>query len=89
MGDPKAVEVRKGLGGETAFLTGTRTRVSDVARLFLIERDEMVIERICKALPHLQPDQVRAALDWWRSNEEQVQAEIDLEQALLAKMTTG
>jgi uncharacterized protein (DUF433 family) len=76
------IEVRKGPGGESAYIKGTRTRVSDILRMFDVMRDEVIIERICRALPHLTPDQVRAALEYGRGNQA-VEDEIREEESLL------
>jgi uncharacterized protein (DUF433 family) len=84
----EGIEVRKGPGGKSAYISGTRTRVSDIARLYRILQDEAVIDRICESLPHLEPAQVRAAIDWWRANGQTVEDEIAEEQALLDTIPT-
>ena len=86
--ESQTIEIRSGRGGKSAYIKGTRTRVSDILRLFDVMQDELVIERICRALPHLTPEQVREALEYGR-NAPQVKDEILEEQALLQKIPTS
>jgi uncharacterized protein (DUF433 family) len=81
------IEVRKGPGGKTAFIKGSRTCVSDIARLFQITQEELVVERICESMPYLEPAQVRAAIAWWHDHEQDVEQEIEEERELLAKVS--
>jgi uncharacterized protein (DUF433 family) len=71
------IEHKAGPGGKTPVIKGTRVRVSDIARLYEILQDEVVVERIQRSLPHLTPSQIHAALTTgertnkkskWRSN---------------------
>jgi uncharacterized protein (DUF433 family) len=82
------IEVRKGPGGKTAFIKGTRTRVLDIARMFLIMQDELIIERICQALPHLEPGQVRAAVEWWRKHSKDIENQMMEEEKILQSLPT-
>jgi uncharacterized protein (DUF433 family) len=88
MGHEESIEVRAGRGGKSAYVKGTRTRVSDIVRLYDIMKEELIIERICRALPHLTEEQVRAALDYGRYDPS-VKDEILEERALLETIPTG
>ena len=80
------IEVRGGPGGRSAFIKGTRVRVSDIAQLEGLRNGSSAPEQICKALPHLTPEQVRAALEYWRAHPKDIQKEIEEEEALLGEM---
>jgi hypothetical protein len=54
--------------------------------MFLVMQDEVVIERICKALPHLEPEQVRAAVEWWREHPSDIQDQMSMDEKLLASV---
>lgn len=84
--DRDPIETRRGPGGESAFIAGTRVRVSDVAQLYGLIQEELVVERIVRSLPHLTPAQVRAAIEYWRSHEQQISDEIAEERAILANI---
>ena len=56
------IEVREGAGGKSAFVAGTRTRVLEVARLFEIVQEELLMERMLEGMPHLSRDQISEAL---------------------------
>jgi uncharacterized protein (DUF433 family) len=69
-----------------AMIAGTRVRVSDIARLYEIKLDEMMIQYISEALPHLTREQIREALDYWRANRAEIDREIELEEALMSQI---
>lgn len=84
-----AIEYRSGASGEkTAFISGTRVRVSDIARLYTIMRETIIIERMLQALPSLSEEQVAAALAFWRENEKEIENEINQENEILSKIST-
>jgi uncharacterized protein (DUF433 family) len=80
------IEVRHGAGGKSAFIAGTRVRVSDIARLYSLTQEELITERIQRSLPHLSLPQVRAAIDYWRQNRRELDGEIAFEQSILEKL---
>ena len=77
---------RSGAGGTSAYIRGTRVRVSDIASLVLILRDETMEERINRALPHLTPEQIDAALAYWNSHSDEIEAQIEEEEALFREI---
>jgi uncharacterized protein (DUF433 family) len=81
------IEHKAGPGGKTPVIKGTRVRVSDIARLYELLKEEVVVERIQKSLPHLTPAQIHAALDYWRENKQEVEIEIQQERDLLEKIS--
>ena len=80
------IEVRHGPGGRSAFIKGTRVRVSDIAQREGLRNGMSAPEQICRALPHLTPEQVQAALEYWRTHPEDIQKEIEEEEALLGEI---
>jgi uncharacterized protein (DUF433 family) len=80
------IEHRTGPGGESAFIAGTRIRVSDIARLYSLMESEILTERIPQALPSLSPEQVKAAITYWRSNPQEIDQEIEEEDAILREL---
>ena len=91
MTDPaqsEAIEIREGPGGMTAFIPGSRIRVSDIARYYQLMLDEVIVERIQRAFPHLTERQIASALDYWRTHEAEVAAEIEEEMKLLEQIPT-
>jgi uncharacterized protein (DUF433 family) len=80
------IERRVGPGGESAFIAGTRIPVSDIARLYRLMESEIVTERIPRALPSLSPEQVKVAMTYWRSNPEEIEQEIEEEEAILREI---
>lgn len=81
-----AIEVREGRGGKSAYIRGTRVRVSDIARLHEVLGAGGVPERIREALPHLTVRQVEAALGYWRKHEKEIRDEIDKEEGILSRL---
>ena len=82
------IERRLGAGGESAYVGGTRVRVSDVARLYKIMHEEVVAERIKESIPHLTTRQIRAALDYWHNHPQEIESEISEEEELLSKISS-
>jgi uncharacterized protein (DUF433 family) len=78
-----AIEVRHGPGGESAFIAGSRVRVSDIARLYSLMQEELVVERVQRSLPHLSLPQIRAAVTYWHEHEKEVDEEISRERLIL------
>ena len=80
------IEIRKGAGGDTAYVSGTRVRVSDVARLYRLMQEEVIVERMRRSLPSLTPAQLTSALAYWRAHEKEIEEEIQEEERLLKKI---
>jgi len=81
-----AIEIRTGAGGETAYITDTRVRVSDIVRLYEIAREEVLVEYIQRALPHLSYEQITAALAYYRQNTTRIETELKEEDEVLANI---
>jgi uncharacterized protein (DUF433 family) len=54
--------------------------------MFEMLRTELIVERINKALPDLTPEQINAALEYWKSHPQEIEAEIEEEEALYRKI---
>jgi uncharacterized protein (DUF433 family) len=80
------VEIRRGAGGDTAYISGTRVRISDVARLYRIMQEEVIIERMRRSLPSLTSEQLTSALAYWRAHEAEIEQEIQEEDRLFDKI---
>ena len=72
------IEMRSGLmDSEAAFIAGTAVRVSDVARLYPLVQEKMIIESFQRLLPNLTQEQIAAAIDYWRrSRGAQIQTQV-------------
>lgn len=59
--------------GGAPTLAGTRTAIHDIVSYFQVYRGnvEQIVE---EALPHLTPEQVEAALEWYRGHQEEIDA---------------
>ncbi len=77
---------RKNEGSHPYIIEGTRVRVNDIARLYELCLQELVIERIGKALPHLSEEQIEAAVRFWREHPDEIAQEIRDEEAIMAQM---
>jgi len=64
------------------IIAGTRVRVSDIVSIHNLWAREMVIERICRSLPHLAPEQVREALRYYEEHREEIDREMAEEEAM-------
>ena len=82
------IERRSGPGGTSAYINGTRVRVSDIARLYGLLQSETIAERIRRSLPHLTPPQIEDAIAYWRANQKEIDAEIEEEEKLLSNVPT-
>jgi uncharacterized protein (DUF433 family) len=80
------VEKRMGAGGESTFVKGTRVRVHDIARLFQIVQEELVVERMLEALPHLTREQIDDALSYWLSHADEIAEEMREEEQVMSKI---
>ena len=79
----QTVEIRESAGGKSAFIKGSRVRVSDIARMVALGEKA---EEIQAALPHLTKKQVLAAIEYWQAHKPSIQREIEEEDALLEKI---
>jgi len=83
------IEIREGAGGKSAFVGKSRIRVADIAQMYPIMLDELIVERMQRAYPSLTTDQIYAALGYWRAHEEEIDSLIAEEEAILEKHSTG
>ena len=70
------IEMRADDDGEAAFIAGTAVRVSDVARLYPLMQEKIIIERMQHVLPNLTQEQIAAAIDYWRAYGTQIQTQV-------------
>jgi uncharacterized protein (DUF433 family) len=82
MGENEEIEIREGAGGKSAYVGASRVRVSDIARMYQVALDELVVERIQKGLPHLTVRQVVVAIKYWRAHKKEIEDEIAEEEAI-------
>ena len=68
--------------GPRAMISGTRASVADIAQIYQVKLDELLIDLIAKSLPHLSHEQVGAALDHWRQNPDEIEDQIGKESEL-------
>ena len=85
----KMIERRSTTSGESAFVGRSRVRVSHIARLYDMVRDELVAERIQQGLPQLTVEQIMAALEYWREHPEEIETEIAEDEAALARIPSA
>jgi uncharacterized protein (DUF433 family) len=83
------IEIREGAGGKSAYVGKSRIRVADVAQMYPIILDELIVQRMQRAYPSLTADQIQAALDYWRTHKDEIDSLIAEEQAILEKLSTG
>jgi uncharacterized protein (DUF433 family) len=81
-----AIEIREGAAGETAYIADTRVRVVDIVQLYEIAREELLVEYVQKALPHLSYEQITSALAFYRSNRSRIDAEMQEEDEAFSKI---
>ena len=84
------IEIREKTYGPTAYIAGTRIRVSIIARYYRLaesegEQPEAYIRR---ALPHLSPAEIRAAVRYWRGHEDEIDSEITADREALEQIPT-
>jgi uncharacterized protein (DUF433 family) len=87
--DAAEIEIRQGAGGKSAYVGKSRIRVADIAQMYELMREEVVVERIQRSLPSLTTDQIHAALDYWRTHKEEIDSLIAEEEAILEKLSRG
>ena len=80
------IEIREGAGGKSAYVGRSRIRVSDIAQQYQLALDELVIERICRGFPSLAPEQIEAAIKYWREHKEEIDTLIAEEEAILRRI---
>ena len=73
---PEGIDVRRGSGRKSAYIGGTRVRVSDIVRLYIRLRAEPLNERILASLPYLTLAQIDEALEYWASHGDEIESEI-------------
>jgi uncharacterized protein (DUF433 family) len=83
------IEIRRGAGGDSAYVRGSRVRVSDIARLIHLHDADQAIECVQDALPFLTRTQIKAAIAWWHKHEDDVEQEIAEEAAILRATPSG
>lgn len=83
---PRGIEVRESSAGSSAFIRGTRVRVADLVQLYLLMQQEVIVERVLRSLPHLTAEQVHDALDYWKTHKEDIEIEVQAEDALVEKL---
>ncbi len=71
---------RPSVMGGSPVIAGTRIRVSDVVRHRALRGRS--VARIRQALPHLTPDQIKAALRYYQTHRAEIDAEIEVERGL-------
>jgi uncharacterized protein (DUF433 family) len=86
MSAPDLIEHRSSAGRSSPVIKGTRVRVAEIAQLYRLLSEEVVAERIQKALPHLTMEQIQAALAYWRNHPDEVQSEIETDEAFLSDL---
>jgi uncharacterized protein (DUF433 family) len=78
----KLIEHRAGASGYTRpVIKGTRTRVSAIAQLYEQLERESPAQRIQRALPYLEIDQIEEAIEYWRSHPEEIAEDIERDNA--------
>ncbi len=83
------VEKRTGAGGESTFVKGTRTRVQDVVRLYMMVQEELIIEKMLESMPHLTREQVADALSYWLSHADEMAEEMRAEENAISQMPSA
>lgn len=71
-----------------ATIKGTRVRVKDITAQYQHALDDLVVGTLQQDCPHLEENQIRAALRYWRENPERVDEEIRTEKALFEKASS-
>ena len=83
----KLIEHVAGASGEKMpRVKGTRVRVSDIAVRYQQLEHETPAERIQYSFPHLDIEEIEAAIEYWRSHPDEIAAEIAAEEALLEEL---
>ena len=85
----KFIEHTAGAAGHTRpVIKGTRTRVSAIAQLYEQLEQESPAERIQRALPYLEIEQIEAAIEYWRSHPEEIATDIERDNAAYEELTS-
>ena len=84
------IEHRAGFAGYVRpYIKGSRIRVSDIARQYELLHQETPAERIQHAFPHLEIEQIEAAIDYWRTHPEEIAADIENDEAAFREFTSN
>src|SRR6266699_3716422 len=75
--DSPEIEIRKTTTSQSAFVGRSRIRVSDIAQRYELIQQQSIAELIQDTLPSLSVEQINAALEYWRTHEKEIQAEIE------------
>jgi uncharacterized protein (DUF433 family) len=84
----KYIETRMATAGPAVFVTGSRIRVADIARLYRMLESQPIAERIHESLPTLTPEEIEAAIEYWHAHEEEIESFIEEEDAILETIPT-
>jgi uncharacterized protein (DUF433 family) len=85
----KLIERRAGAAGYVRpVIKGTRTRVSAIAQLYEQMERESPAQRIQRALPYLEIEQIEAAIEYWRGHPEEIEADIERDNAAYQELTS-
>jgi uncharacterized protein (DUF433 family) len=78
----KYIDHWAGAGGiSMPHVKGTRTRVSTIVARYQQLHDETPAQRIQYSYPHLSIEEIEAALEYWRSHQDEIAAEIAADEA--------
>jgi uncharacterized protein (DUF433 family) len=84
----KYIETRMATAGPSVFIKDSRIRVADIARLYRMIESQSIVERIQESLPSLTLEQIEAAVEYWRTHEEEIESFIEEEDAILETIPT-
>ena len=74
-------------GGTSPAIAGTRIRVAIIAQICKrIGEGSHTVGDIIKMYPHLTPEQVQAAIDYWHENRSEIEEEIREEDEISREM---
>ena len=89
MKKPELIERVAGYSGYVRpVIKGTRIRVSDIAQEYQLLEQETLAERIQHSFPHLDIEQIEAAIEYWRGHPEEIAADIENDQAAYRDLTS-
>ena len=77
------IEKRRGSGGESAYVGRSRIRVADVVQAAKLTPSPLAIGSVQTALPSLSAEEVKGALAYYESHQQQIDDEICRDEALL------
>ncbi len=55
--------------------------------MYQLELDEIIISRLVDAWPHLTADQIRTAIEYWRENAIEIEADIKKDEEIFARLS--